>query len=99
MIKVEFPIRFSGCSVSSLTQACISRILFIQPGNIPAHDIIGPEKVRRILPLDVGIPGVVALQPGEGQQRGVLFEDVIGLDPALLPLSWLQCNDAWYTYV
>jgi len=26
-------------------------------------------------------------------------EDLLEQDPALLPIAWLKCNDAWYTYV
>jgi peptide/nickel transport system substrate-binding protein len=26
-------------------------------------------------------------------------DDILEQDPALLPLAWLKCNDAWYTYV
>jgi ABC-type transport system substrate-binding protein len=26
-------------------------------------------------------------------------DDILEQDPALLPIAWLQCNDAWYTYV
>jgi len=26
-------------------------------------------------------------------------EDLLEQDPALLPLAWLKCNDAWYPYV
>jgi peptide/nickel transport system substrate-binding protein len=26
-------------------------------------------------------------------------EDILEQDPALLPVAWLKCNDAWYTYV
>jgi peptide/nickel transport system substrate-binding protein len=26
-------------------------------------------------------------------------DDVLEQDPALLPIAWLKCNDAWYTYV
>ena len=26
-------------------------------------------------------------------------DDILEQEPALLPLAWLKCNDAWYTYV
>ena len=26
-------------------------------------------------------------------------DDILEQDPALLPLAWLKCNDAWYTYI
>ncbi|HSX77008.1 MAG TPA: ABC transporter substrate-binding protein [Candidatus Saccharimonadia bacterium] len=39
---------------------------------------------------------------GDSSKRQALVrqaDDILEQDPALLPLSWLQCNDAWYTYV
>jgi ABC-type oligopeptide transport system substrate-binding subunit len=39
---------------------------------------------------------------GDDTKRQALVrhaEDMLEQDPALLPLSWLKCTDAWYTYV
>src|SRR5580765_6699633 len=67
------------CETPCMSLPLSSQSLFVQPGRIPAHDIICAEKVRRIVALDIGVPGVVTLQPGERQQRRVLFKNVIGL--------------------
>src|SRR4029453_12922485 len=73
-----------------------SQSLFVQPGRVPAHDIIRAEKVCRVVALDVGVPGVVALQPGERQQRRVLFEYVIGLaHESLAPAVVLLTVNLW----
>lgn len=37
----------------------------------------------------------------DGKRRALVrqADDVLERDPALLPLAWLKCNDAWYSYV
>ena len=52
------------------------------------------------------VPGYITIGLGrllgQGWQRQALVrqaDDILEQDPALLPLAWLKCNDAWYSYV
>src|SRR5215510_1224874 len=61
-----------------------TRILFIQPERIEAHDVVDAKVVVRIVALDVVEPAVINLLPGHRQQGRVLFKDRLGLSDQVL---------------
>jgi peptide/nickel transport system substrate-binding protein len=52
------------------------------------------EAFQRLLPQ-------IDREPDESKRQALVHqaEDILEQDPALLPVAWLKCNDAWYTYV
>src|SRR6266849_4613152 len=64
-----------------------TRMLFIQPERIEAHDVVDAKVVVRIVALNVIEPTVVDLLPGHREQRRVLFKDRFGLAYKVLALG------------
>src|SRR5712691_7916708 len=77
--RVHF-ITTGNCRVSS----------FVQPERVKAHDVIDPEVVRGVMPLDVVIPTVVEPLPGYREQRRVLLQDSFGLQDQRFALGLIE---------
>src|SRR5215831_19163059 len=70
--------------------------LFVQPERVKEHDVIDPEVIRGVMPLDVVIPPVVEPLPGHREQRRVLLQDSFGLQDQRFALGLIErAIDLW----
>src|SRR5712664_180370 len=61
-----------------------------QPDVVPAHDVVDAEVRGRVLSVHAVVPGVVDLLVGDGNERRILLEDVLGLADQRLALTVVQ---------